>query len=237
MEEHRRRNLWFLSGEPTIALLKKHKCRFWDPWADENGAVPSPYGNLWRQHPGSRGAADQVRWVLEEIRRNPTSRRLVISAWSPENAHHSSLPPCHFAFVFNVQYDAAGEPRLNLHLTQRSCDVALGLPYNIAGYALLLHLFSAWTGLRPGVMGHTLVDAHIYTKKADGSMAEYDHVPGLREQLTREPRPLPRLTLSDPVSSLDGTMSLLDKDTAEIMSHFQLDGYDPHPGIRFAVAV
>ena len=230
-------NLWFLSGEPTIALLKKHKCRFWDPWADEHGAVPSPYGNLWRAHPGSQGTADQVRWVLDEIQRNPASRRLVISAWSPENAHTSSLPPCHFAFVFNVQYDAAGEPRLNLHLTQRSCDVALGLPYNIAGYALLLHLFSLWSGLKPGVMGHTLVDAHIYTRKADGSMAEYDHVPGLREQLAREPRALPALTLSDTVSTLDGTMSLLDKETAEIMSHFVLDGYDPHPAIRFAVAV
>lgn len=230
-------NLWFLSGEPTIALLRKHKCRFWDPWADGRGAVPSPYGHLWRAHPGSADTADQVRWVVEELKRNLTSRRLVISAWSPENAHRSALPPCHFAFVLNVQYDRAGEPRLNLHLTQRSCDVALGLPYNIAGYALLLHLFAAWAGLRPGVMGHTLVDAHIYTKKADGSMAEYDHVPGLREQLRREPRPLPRLRLSETVRSLDGVMSLLDEDTDEILSHFQLDGYDPHPGIRFAVAV
>ena len=180
---------------------------------------------------------DQIRWVLEELKRNPTSRRLVTSAWAPENAHQSSLPPCHFAFVFNVQSDKEGEPRLNLHRTQRSGDVALGLPYNIAGYALLLHLFSLWSGLRPGMMGHTLVDAHIYTKKMDGSMAEYDHVPGLWEQLTREPRPLPTLRLSDTVSSLDGVMSLLDKDTAEVMSHFQLDGYDPHPAIRFAVAV
>ena len=230
-------NLWFLSGEPTIALLRKHKCRFWDPWADERGAAPSPYGALWRRHPGPHGASDQIRWVLEELRRNPMSRRLVVSAWSPENAHASGLPPCHFAFVLNVQVDRAGEPRLNLHLTMRSCDIAIGLPYNIAGYALLLHLFAAWSGFRPGVMAHTLVDAHAYTSKADGSMPRYDHLPGLRRQLEREPRPLPRLHLSETARSLGGVMSLLDKDTAEILSHFRLEGYRPHPTIRFAVAV
>lgn len=230
-------NLWFLSGEPTIALLGKHGCRFWDPWAAADGSVPSAYGALWRRHPGPRGVVDQIRWVLDELRRNPMSRRLVVSAWSPENAHRSALPPCHFAFVLNVQCDWSGEPRLNLHLTQRSCDIALGLPYNIAGYALLLHLFAAWSGLRPGVMAHTLVDAHAYTRKADGSMAEFDHVPGLRKQLAREPRRLPGLELSETARSLDGVLSLLDRGTDEILTHFRLDGYHPHPAIRFAVAV
>ncbi len=231
-------NLWFLSGEPRIDLLRKHGCGFWDPWADAAGGVPSAYGALWRRHPGPRGANDQIRWVLDELRRNPTSRRLVVSAWSPDNAQSSALPPCHFAFVLNVQNDRAGEPRLNLHLTQRSCDIALGLPYNIAGYALLLHLFSAWSGIRPGVMAHSLVDAHVYTSKADGSGAEQDHVPGLMRQLNREPRPLPRLHLSPTVSSsLDGALSIIDRDLDEILSHFRIEDYDPHPPIRFAVAV
>lgn len=231
-------NLWFLSGEPTIELLRRHGCRFWDPWADAEGRVPSAYGALWRRHPGSGGPLDQIRWVIEELRRNPNSRRLVVSAWSPENAHQSALPPCHFTFVLNVQRDRNGEPRLNLHLTQRSCDVALGLPYNIAGYALLLHLFAAWVGMRPGVFGHSLVDAHIYTRKTDGTGARQDHVPGLMRQLAREPRPLPRLHLSETVcSSLEGTLSLLDADLDEILSHFRIEGYDPHPAIRFAVAV
>ncbi len=230
-------NLWFLSGEPKPALLRRHRCRFWDPWVREDGSVPSAYGALWRRHPGPGGETDQIRWVLDELRRDPMSRRLVVSAWSPENAHRSALPPCHFAFVLQVLPDPSGEPRLNLHVTQRSCDIAIGLPYNIAGYALLLHLFAAWSGFRPGVMAHTLVDAHAYTKKADGSMAEFDHVPGLERQLEREPRLLPRLQLSETVRSLDGVMSLLDRGTDEILSHFRLDGYDPHPAIPFAVAV
>ena len=228
-------NLWFLSGEPSIALLRKHGCRFWDPWETAGGSVPSAYGALWRRHPGPRGAADQIRWVLDELRRNPMSRRLVVSAWSPHDAHASALPPCHFAFVLNVQLDPTGEPRLNLHITQRSCDIGLGLPYNIAGYALLLHLFAAWSGIRPGVMAHTLVDAHAYTRKADGSMAEFDHLPGLRRQRARTPRPLPRLRRSETARTLDGVMSLLDRDTDEILSHFRLEGYRPFPAIRFAV--
>lgn len=230
-------NLWFLSGEPSIALLKKHGCRFWDPWADEEGFVPSAYGHFWRRFPGSAGPSDQVRWVLDELERNPMSRRLVVSAWAPENARSSGLPPCHFAFVLNARDGADGVRRLDLHLTQRSCDVALGLPYNIAGYSLLLHLFAAWAGLEPGTMASTLVDAHVYTDKPDGSMPEYDHAPGLRRQLRRTPRPLPRLRLSERVRSLDGALSLLDEGTDEILSHFRLEGYDPHPAIRFAVAV
>jgi thymidylate synthase len=238
-------NLWFLSGDTHIGLLKKHACKFWDPWADEQGFVPSAYGNFWRHFPIHEGAgeqarvgfSDQLRWVAEELRRNPMSRRLVVTAWAPGNAQTSKLPPCHLLFMFNVQVDEKGEPMLCLHLTQRSADVALGVPYNIAGYAFLLELFSRFSGIRAGLFGHTLVDAHIYTSKADGSMAEYDHVPGLREQLTRTPGALPRLTIDPAIRSLDDLRPLLEEDTASLMRHFTLAGYEPYPAIGFKVAV
>jgi thymidylate synthase len=126
---------------------------------------------------------------------------------------------------------------LCLHLTQRSADVALGVPYNIAGYGLLLELFARFSGIRAGLFGHTLVDAHIYTSKADGSMREYDHVPGLLEQLERQPRPLPRLTIDEGIRSLNDLAALLDADTDTVMKHFALSGYEPHPPIAFKVAV
>jgi thymidylate synthase len=235
-------NLWFLSGDTHIGLLQKHKCKFWDPWADAEGKVPSAYGNFWRHfpvHDGQGRAAfnDQLAWVLEEVKQNPMSRRLVISAWAPGNAQTSKLPPCHCLFMFNVQADPHGEPLLNLHLTQRSCDVALGVPYNIAGYALLLALFSRFTGIRAGIFAHTLVDAHIYTSKADGRMAEYDHVPGLKVQLERAPRPLPRLTIDHSIRTLDDIKPLLSASTDDILKAFPLEGYQPHPAIAFKVAV
>ncbi len=235
-------NLWFLSGDTHIGLLQKHNCKFWDPWADPDGKVPSAYGNFWRNFPvhGRDGEAetnDQLRYVLDEIKRNPMSRRLVVSAWAPGNAQTSKLPPCHALFMFNVQLDAKGEPLLCLHLTQRSCDMALGIPYNIAGYAFLLELFGRFTGIRPGIFAHTLVDAHVYTAKADGSMAEYDHVPGLREQLTRTPRALPRLAIDPSITKLEDIDPLLRADTETVMKHFVLTGYDPYPAIPFKVAV
>ena len=238
-------NLWFLSGDTHIGLLKKHACKFWDPWADEKGFVPSAYGNFWRHfpiHDGSGaearvGFSDQLRWVAEELRRNPMSRRLVVTAWAPGNAQTSKLPPCHLLFMFNVQLDANGEPTLCLHLTQRSADVALGVPYNIAGYAFLLELFARFSGIKAATFAHTLVDAHIYTKKPDGSMAEYDHVPGLLKQLERTPRALPRLAIDPAIRSLDDVRPLLDEDTETLMKHFVLTGYDPYPPIGFKVAV
>ena len=234
-------NLWFLSGETNIRLLKKHGCKFWDPWADERGEVPSAYGNFWRHFPvhrdGHAELADQVAWVADELVRNPMSRRLVVSAWAPGNAHASKLPPCHVMFILNVQLDVEGRPVLNLHLTQRSCDVALGVPYNIAGYSLLLALFARFSGLRAGVFAHTLVDAHVYTAKPDGSMAEYDHVPGLRKQLEREPRALPRLTIDPKIKSLADLKPLLEASTDEMLGAFALEGYEPHPAIGFKVAV
>lgn len=233
--------LWFLSGDTHIGLLEKHNCKFWDPWADTDGKVPSAYGNFWRHFPihseGDATHADQVGWVIDELCRNPMSRRLVVSAWAPGNAHHSKLPPCHVMWILNVQNDRTGEPRLNLHLTQRSCDIALGVPYNIASYSLLLHLIAQFTGIRPGMFAHTLVDAHIYTAKPDGSMAEYDHVPGLREQLQRKPKTLPTLRIDPALKSLDDLKPLLEADTDELMSHFEIKGYQPWEQIRFKVAV
>jgi thymidylate synthase len=274
--------LWFLSGQTDIAILKKHGCKFWDAWADASGKVPSAYGNFWRQFPihqqTSLGSLiydltggvdhgymdrkaeaatfnDQIQWVLDEMKRNPMSRRMVVSAWAPGNAQMSKLPPCHCLFMFNVQNEYSipahtfdpnlPEPeeqvkqRLCLHLTQRSCDVALGVPYNIASYALMLQLFSRFSGIEAGTFGHTLVDAHVYTSKPDGSKAEFDHVPGLKEQLTRETKPLPRLTIGETIRDLKDVEALMDPKftTDEVMNHFVLEGYDPHPAIPFKVAV
>ncbi len=231
-------NLWFLSGRTDIELLRKHNCKFWDPWADESGKVPSAYGNFWRHFPlPDDRTNDQVAYIVDQLLNNPMSRRMVVSAWAPGNAQTSALPPCHALWVMNTQLDDAGEPSLCLHLTQRSCDIALGVPYNIAGYALLLELFSRFSGIPPGIFGHTLIDAHIYTAKADGSMAEYDHVPGLREQLTRSPRKLPTLAIDPSITSLDDIEPLLSLDTDEIMSKFVLQGYNPYSPLKFKVAV
>ena len=310
--------LWFLSGQTDISILKRHGCKFWDAWADPvSGKVPSAYGHFWREfpvhgwagtidHPESNAANDQIDWVLSELRRNPMSRRMVVSAWAPGNAQTSKLPPCHTMFVLNVQdvspykqhapkylhcnahnvqpdykspvcgkedghreglYLRDGElwcpdcqeilwkkggakgfqnppkdadyRRLCLHLTQRSCDVALGVPYNIASYALLLSIFSHLSGIKPGIFAHTLVDAHIYTKKPDGSMAEYDHIPGLEEQIKREPRALPKLIINPAIKELSDIEALMRPEvtTDEVMRHFKLEGYDPHPAIPFKVAV
>lgn len=235
-------NLWFLSGDTHIGLLEKHGCKFWDPWADADGHVPSAYGNFWRHFPvhdadGHAAYNDQVAWVLSQLRDNPMSRRMVVSAWAPGNAQNSKLPPCHAFWVVNVQLDRRGEPRVCLHLTQRSCDVALGVPYNIAGYAFLLSLLAHLSDMRPGIFAHTLIDAHVYTAKADGTLSEYDHVPGLDEQLTRTPRALPRLTIDPSIRELDDIHGLLEADTDTLLERFRLDGYHPHPAIPFKVAV
>ncbi len=274
-------NLWFLSGEPHIGILQKHNCKFWDAWADDEGFVPSAYGNIWRRFPvpvpdaaGRAGAYnlyenDQIAWIVDQLRNNPMSRRMVVSAWAPGNAQTSKLPPCHCLFILNVQHlpekcakckgtgtfwhaeddsicdECKGKgvftdktkPHLCLHLTQRSCDIGLGVPYNIAGYAFLLEMFARFADIPAGIFGHTLVDAHSYTCKPDGSKAEYDHVPGLKEQLTREPRQLPRLKIDPSIKDLDDINKLITADTNEVMSKFVLEGYDPWPAIRFKVAV
>ena len=234
-------NLWFLSGSTNIELLRQHDCKFWEPWADEGGYVPSAYGNFWRSFPAPNGTSvqtiDQVAWVLDQIKNDPMSRRHVVSAWAPSNAHDSQLPPCHALWIINVQMDDENNPYLCLHLTQRSADVALGVPYNIAGYAFILELFAHLTGIQAGVFAHTLIDAHIYTSKPDGSLAEYDHVPGLKEQLTRTPRELPKLKIDSSIKSLDDIDEILDSDIDEILDTFHLSGYNPHQAIKFNVAV
>lgn len=271
--------LWFLSGQTDISILARHGCRFWDPWVDPvTGRVPSAYGAFWRnfpvhdpditieneweEAPSSLPLGrynDQIAWVLAELRRNPMSRRMVVSAWASGNAQTSKLPPCHAMWMLNVQNFFAKEsvqfmesrpdfaaqglpsfvPMLCLHLTQRSCDVFLGVPYNIASYALLLSLFARFADIEPGIFAHSLVDAHIYTSKPDGSMAEYDHVPALQEQLSREPRPLPKLHISDEIRDLADVERLMHPSvtTEEVMRHFVLEGYNPWPALKGKVAV
>lgn len=220
--------LWYLSGEDHIRNLREYT-KIWDAWADEEGRLESAYGYFWRRFPSAsrdeRGEwrvreVDQIRYVIDTLRREPTSRRLVVSAWEPGNAHASRLPPCHYSFVFNVQQD-----RLNCHLSQRSGDVALGIPFNLAAYAALTQVIAQQVGLGLGFFSHTVVDAHVYAAEPGSPTAEYDHVAGLREQLTREPRPLPRLVIADkPIDELR-------------FEDFKLVGYDPHPKILFKVAV
>jgi thymidylate synthase len=250
--------LWFLSGSDKAAFLERHGCTFWKPWTNAEGTVSNCYGPAWREFPVHRegeelhflngtsiptptepGYNDQIRWVVDELKRNPLSRRMVVSAWAPGIAQKAKLPPCHAMWIVNVQNESSGKQRVCLHLTQRSCDISLGIPYNLASYALLLTLLSRFSGIEPGIFGHSLVDAHIYTAKPDGSMAEYDHVPGLQEQIGRAPRALPTLQISDKIQSLEDVEKLLDPSvsTAEIMSLFVLQNYDPAPAIKFRVAV
>jgi thymidylate synthase len=220
--------LWYLSGEDHIRNLRK-VTKIWDAWADENGNLETAYGRYWRRfpHPYQDHAGhwhvrevDQIQFVIDTLKKDPTSRRMVVTAWEPGNATTSKLPPCHYSFVFNVQ---AG--RLNCHLTQRSGDIALGIPFNLACYATLTQMLAQETGLQVGHFSHTIVDAHIYTARADGSMAEYDHVPGLREQLRREPRPLPKLVIAKkPFNELK-------------FEDFRIEDYHPHPRLKFKVAV
>ncbi len=228
--------LWYLSGEEHIRNLRAHT-KIWDAWADERGELETAYGRYWRRfpHPVQKSHApvrqtglttaevqeiDQIRYVIDEIKRNPNSRRLVVSAWEPGNAETSRLPPCHYSFVFQVL-----DGCLNCHLSQRSGDIALGIPFNLACYATLTQMIAQECGLKLGYFGHTIVDAHIYTAEPGSPMAAYDHLAGLREQLTRQPRPLPKLHIArKPFDELK-------------FEDFTLEGYNPHPPINFKVAV
>jgi len=220
--------LWYLSGEDHIRNLRRHT-KIWDAWADENGNLDTAYGRYWRRFPHPYQDAhgkwhvrevDQIQYVIDTLKKEPTSRRLVVTAWEPGNAETSKLPPCHYSFVFNVQ-----DNRLNCHLTQRSGDIALGIPFNLACYATLTQMIAQETGLQVGYFAHTIVDAHIYTARPGSGMEEYDHVPGLKEQLCREPRPLPRLVIAKkPFHELR-------------FEDFRVEGYNPHPKIKFKVAV
>jgi len=215
--------LWYLSGEDHIRNLRQHT-KIWDAWADEAGNLDTAYGRYWRRFPSPYKNAsgewrvrevDQIQFILDTLRKEPHSRRMVVTAWEPGNATTSKLPPCHFSFVFNVQ-----DNKLNCHLTQRSGDIALGIPFNLACYAALTQMLAQEVGLAPGWFSHTIVDAHIYT-----GVPEYDHAPGLREQLNREPRPLPRLVIAKkPLNELK-------------FDDFTLEDYRPHPKIKFKVAI
>jgi len=220
--------LWFLTGEDHVRNLRK-KTKIWDAWADENGDLDTAYGYYWRRFPSAirdgHGnwqvrEVDQIRYVVNTLKKDPSSRRLVVVAWEPGNAHASKLPPCHYTYAFNVQ-----DGKLNCHLTQRSGDIALGIPFNLSSYAALTQMIAQEVGLALGFFAHTIIDAHIYTAKENGDMPEYDHVPGLKEQLLREPRPLPTLEIAG---------KPLDELTFE---DFSLNHYDPHGKINFKVAV
>jgi thymidylate synthase len=220
--------LWYLSGEDHIRNLRQHT-KIWDAWADESGNLDTAYGRYWRRFPSpykdDNGQwqvreVDQIKYVTDTLKTEPSSRRMVVTAWEPGNAQTSKLPPCHYSFVFNVQ-----DGKLNCHLTQRSGDIALGIPFNLAAYAALTHIIAQQVGLEVGWFSHTIVDAHIYTARPDSGLAEYDHVPGLREQLKREPRPLPTLVIArKPIDDLK-------------FEDFRLENYQPHPKIKFKVAV
>ncbi|MFA9517796.1 thymidylate synthase [Halopenitus sp. H-Gu1] len=277
--------LWYLSGEEHVRTLREHT-GIWDAWADEEGHLDTAYGRFWRRYPvpdaglpgeswpadahrwvtveededgTERRTFDQIRYVLDTLRENPHSRRMVVNAWHPANATVSTLPPCHYTFVVNVQ-----DGRLNLHLTQRSGDIALGVPFNVAAYSLLATAIAQRTGFEIGQFGHSIVDAHVYCGQgdrgewysenldrlqnrlvdADGKVdyldvkawladvtptepdekEGYDHVPGLLEQLSREPRDRPRIEIADkPLDEL-------------VFEDVELHDYDSADGITFAVA-
>ncbi len=205
--------LWFLRGDRNIKYLNDNGVTIWDEWADEKGELGPVYGAQWRSWSGKDGEpTDQIAWVLEEIKHNPDSRRLIVSAWNPAELDRMALPPCPTLFQFYVR-----EGRLSCQLYQRSGDIFLGVPFNIASYALLTMMMAQATELEPGEFVHTLGDAHLYR----------NHLDQARMQLQREPRPLPSLELNPEVSNL------LDFD----YSDFTLTGYEPYPHIKAAVSV
>jgi thymidylate synthase len=205
--------LWFLSGSTNVAWLREHGVTIWDEWADEDGELGPVYGKQWRSWPTPDGGSiDQIARVVDQIRRNPDSRRHIVSAWNVAEVDRMKLPPCHSLFQFWV-----AEGRLSCQLYQRSADVFLGVPFNIASYALLTMMVARATDLQPAEFVHTLGDAHLYL----------NHLEQARLQLTREPRPLPRMEINPEVKSLFDYR----------YEDFQLTGYDPHPGIKAPIAV
>jgi thymidylate synthase len=205
--------LWFLSGETNVKYLRDNGVTIWDEWADANGELGPVYGHQWRSWATADGRAiDQIAQVVDEIRRNPDSRRLIVSAWNPGEIGKMALPPCHALFQF---YVANG--RLSCQLYQRSADVFLGVPFNIASYALLTLMMAQVSDLAPGEFVHTFGDVHLYS----------NHVEQARLQLTREPKPLPTLRINPERRSIFDFR----------YDDFTLENYDPHPAIRAAVAV
>jgi len=205
--------LWFLSGDTNVRYLQEHGVRIWNEWADDHGDLGHVYGYQWRSWPDyDGGSIDQIATIVDDIRRTPDSRRLIVSAWNVADLPRMNLPPCHLLFQFYV-----ADGRLSLQLYQRSADLFLGVPFNIASYALLLQMTAQVTGLRPGDFILTLGDAHIYR----------NHLDQVRLQLSRTPRPLPRMELNPARSSLFDFR----------YDDFRLVGYDPHPHIAGLVSV
>ena len=205
--------LWFLQGDTNTAYLKEKGVSIWDEWADAQGNLGPVYGYQWRSWPTPDGGhIDQIQQVIETLKSNPDSRRIIVSAWNVADLDKMALAPCHAFFQFYV-----ADGKLSCQLYQRSADIFLGVPFNIASYALLTMMMAQVTGLQPGDFVHTLGDAHLYL----------NHLDQAREQLSREPRPLPRLHLNPDVTDLF-TFKFED---------FTLEGYDPHPAIKAPVAV
>ena len=205
--------LWFLRGETNIAYLKENGVSIWDEWADENGNLGPVYGSQWRSWPTANGQhIDQIKQVINQIKNNPDSRRLIVSAWNVGEIENMALPPCHAFFQFYV-----ADGKLSCQLYQRSADIFLGVPFNIASYALLTMMVAQVCGLQAGDFVHTLGDAHLYN----------NHLEQTRLQLSREPRPLPSMKLNPKVSDIfDFTFE-----------DFTLENYDPHPHIKAPVAI
>ena len=205
--------LWFLSGDTNIRYLKENGVRIWDEWADKNGDLGRVYGAQWRSWRGVNGETiDQIRNLVQQIQTNPDSRRLIVSAWNPAEVDSMALPPCHALFQF---YVANG--KLSCQLYQRSADIFLGVPFNIARYALLTMMLAQVCGLQAGEFIHTLGDAHLYN----------NHLEQARLQLTREPRPLPKMHINPDVRDI----------FAFRFNDFELTDYDPHPHIKAQVSV
>jgi len=205
--------LWMLRGDTNVRWLQEHGVRIWNEWADEHGNLGPVYGQQWRSWPdGQGGTIDQIAQVEHQIKQNPDSRRLIVSAWNVANVDTMALPPCHTLFQFYV-----ADGRLSLQLYQRSADLFLGVPFNIASYALLLMMMAQVTGLVAGEFIHTFGDAHIYR----------NHFEQVTEQLSREPRPLPRMHLNPSVTSIFDFH----------YEDFTLEGYDPWPTIKGVVSV
>ncbi len=205
--------LWFLRGDTNVRYLQEHGVSIWDEWADASGELGPVYGHQWRSWPDYNGGSiDQISNLVQQIRTNPDSRRLLVSAWNVAEVDQMALPPCHCLFQFYV-----ADGKLSLQLYQRSADVFLGVPFNIASYALLLQMMAQVTGLQCGDFVHTLGDAHIYL----------NHLEQVQLQLTREPRPLPTMNLNPDVKNLFEFR----------YEDFRLEGYNPHPHIAGKVAV
>ena len=205
--------LWFLAGDTNVRWLQEKGVSIWNEWADEQGELGPVYGHQWRSWPAKDGKAiDQISWVVNEIKRNPDSRRLIVTAWNPADIEKMALPPCHCLFQFYV-----GNGRLSCQLYQRSADIFLGVPFNIASYALLTMMMAQATNLKPGEFIHTFGDAHLYL----------NHLDQAREQLSRRPYPLPKMSLNPQVKDIFGFT----------YEDFTLENYQAHPHIKAPVAV